>query len=805
MMPAIWTWAWLDLRRRWASQLVLVLLVALTVGTGAAALAGARRGASAPDRLQSESRGMNALIPANPGIQYRWSDFDALPYVEARAGIAQVAGVRFDGADNTDWLTTATDDAMFSKVDKAVVLEGRAYDPRRANELMITKDFAEHHHVSVGDSIKVQLPTLAQAKGAFEEEQEVENPQGPRVTWTIVGIVMTPWLTPETAIPNGKAALSPATLTTYADNLLGGHTADEATLISVFRLHDLDTDIARLTNDARRLTGRTDVDVWNYNERFMQPARDSARFEAITLAAFGLAALLAGAFLIGSTIARSAASEAIELRKGRAIGMTPAQISGAAALTTALAATLGAVIGAIAALIASAHFPLGSARLLEPNPGIALDGAVLPVVAVVAAAFATAVALLAARRQVSAATSSTASPVSTIASRLSELSAPVPVVIGTRLALETSPGRSAVPVRPAQLGAVLAVTGTIAVLVFSAGIHDALTHPERFGQVQQLEAFTGYEGQEFIDAEATVAKLRSLDYVTGVWSARQGNATADNGKVSLIVYSGADGEKALAPVVAQGHLPDSASGIFLGRRTARALDVGVGDTLKITGSAATRSVRVTGVGFLPPGAHNGYADGGWVTGAAYPTLFSDFHFHTILVAAAGLTTDQLGTRLAAAFPPDKTGLSFGEPQKVQAVTQLRSVRRFPIALAVFLAILGIGVVGGALIVAVRRRVGELAILRTLGMTGVQASATVCTQAIVLTLVGLAFGIPLGMALGRLAWRAVATFVPLDFVAPGWGSPLLLVSACAILLALALAVAPARRAARFSIATALRAE
>jgi ABC-type antimicrobial peptide transport system permease subunit len=91
------------------------------------------------------------------------------------------------------------------------------------------------------------------------------------------------------------------------------------------------------------------------------------------------------------------------------------------------------------------------------------------------------------------------------------------------------------------------------------------------------------------------------------------------------------------------------------------------------------------------------------------------------------------------------------------------------------------------------------------MTGAQSALTVCTQAIVLILVGLAFGIPLGVALGRLSWRAVASFVPLDFVAPGWGLPLVLVSAASLIVAMALAFAPARRASRFSIASALRAE
>ncbi|MFL6155654.1 MAG: ABC transporter permease, partial [Marmoricola sp.] len=391
------------------------------------------------------------------------------------------------------------------------------------------------------------------------------------------------------------------------------------------------------------------------------------------------------------------------------------------------------------------------------------------------------------------------------AARLSDLSAPVPVVMGARLALETSSGRSAVPVRPAQLGAVLAVLGTIAVLVFSSGVNDALDHPERFGQVQQLEAFAGYGGQDYVDTDAGLEKLRGLDYVTGVWDARQGNATAGAEKVSLIIYSGASGAKALEPAVARGRLPESNREVFLGVRTARSLDVGVGDSVKFTASAGARALTVTGVGFLPPGAHNSYADGGWVTNAAYPLLFSGFHFHFVLVAADGLSTSQLAARLAKSLPPSSTGFSFHEPNKVQAVSQLRSVRRFPVALAVFLTVLGVGVVGNALLVAVRRRVGELAILRSLGMTGLQTGMAVGTQAFTLILVGLAFGIPLGLALGRIAWRAVATFVPLDFVAPSFGTPLLLVSATALVAALVLALAPARRAARFSIASALRAE
>ncbi|HWU22734.1 MAG TPA: FtsX-like permease family protein, partial [Nocardioides sp.] len=393
---------------------------------------------------------------------------------------------------------------------------------------------------------------------------------------------------------------------------------------------------------------------------------------------------------------------------------------------------------------------------------------------------------------------------SRLATRLADVSAPVPVVMGTRLALETSPGRNAVPVRPAQIGAVLAVLGTVAVLVMSAGVSDALAHPERFGDVGQVNAFAGYGGRQFVPDDA-IAGLRDLDYISGVWAPLEGNATADGGRLSTIVYSGPGGPKPLSPTLFDGRLPQAPDEVFLAVRTARALSASIGDDVVLTGTnRIPRHLRVTGLGFLPPGPHNGYADGALVTPGGYPTLFARgphyFHFMMVFATAAGLSDAELAHRLEKDAP-----FGFVARGTDDARTALREVQRLPIWLAAFLGLLGVGVVGNALVLAVRRRVGELAILRAVGMTGRQSVATVLTQALVLILVGLAFGIPLGLALGRLTWRAIASFIPLQYVAPSWGTALLWVSGTALVLGLVLAVLPARRAARFALAAVLRAE
>jgi len=223
------------------------------------------------------------------------------------------------------------------------------------------------------------------------------------------------------------------------------------------------------------------------------------------------------------------------------------------------------------------------------------------------------------------------------------------------------------------------------------------------------------------------------------------------------------------------------------------------------------SVRfhVVGSGLVPTGPHNGYADGGWVTSHGYDALFRGFKFHVVLITLAPSARGPHAAQMlnAAITKTDKRlkGIELGTPDPIPAVAELKEVEQLPILLGGFLALLAIGAVGHALATAVRRRSHDFAVLRALGMTQRQCRWVVVTQASVLAAIGLLFGIPIGLAVGRSVWRVVADYTPIAYVPPMAVLALLLIAPGALLLANLLAAWPGRRAARLRVAHILRAE
>jgi ABC-type antimicrobial peptide transport system permease subunit len=119
-------------------------------------------------------------------------------------------------------------------------------------------------------------------------------------------------------------------------------------------------------------------------------------------------------------------------------------------------------------------------------------------------------------------------------------------------------------------------------------------------------------------------------------------------------------------------------------------------------------------------------------------------------------------------------------------------------------VLAAGTLVHALAVALRRRRREVALLKALGFDRSAIGRTVLLQAVSLAALGVVVGVPLGLVLGRWAWRLAARTVG---VLSGPVTPVTVpMTVVVVLLAAAAAgVGPARRARQVAAADVLRSE
>ncbi|PZS25143.1 MAG: hypothetical protein DLM58_23035 [Pseudonocardiales bacterium] len=805
-MNFVSTWLRLELPRRWRSLAVLTLLIAVASGTVMTAAAGARRGASTLERLYERTKPATSAVFTNTA-NYDWDRIRRLPEVEALTTFVIDYAFSFEGYPEGIGGFPLADGEMLTNIETPVVYSGRMFDPARDDEVVVTRDFVANFGKHVGDTVVLNLPTPQELT-----DQSGSGPNGaftgPHLRMRIVGVINSPWFSDEPGA-KGFIQMGPGVVAHHPENTIGPASSKNLWnyVSALVRLKGGEADLPQFRRDVIQVSnGRTDIEVWNLPGELRNVQREVA-FEARCLLAFGIAALVAAVFLVGQAVSRYAAASTVELQALRAVGITPRQTLTAAATAPVFAGVLGALLGVTGAYLVSQYFPIGTAQIGEPSPGFSADwlvfapGLVLvPLLAGGGAAAAAWLSLAAARR-------GNAARKSTVAGVAARWGLPVPVVVGTRFALEPGRGRTAVPVRPALIGAVTGVLGILGAFTFSHGVSDVVTHPQRFGQTHQLEAFIGANGQDFLPAAQLLAVAAANSDVTGVDDARQAVATGPGGSIS--VYSYTAGPKAISVVLVSGRMPSSASEIVLAPRTLAAQHVRVGDMVSLTGDQGSQVYKVTGSGLVPEGPRNGYAEGAWISPDGYAAIFKGHKFHTLLVslrpgADVAATIAALANATDTAVP-EARGFAFKPPDPPVEVAEIRTVRTLPIALGVFLALLAVGAVGHALATAVRRRSHDVAVLRALGMTQWQCRWVVVTQASVLALIGLLFGVPLGFAVGRTLWRVVAHSTPLQYVAPTAPWALLIIAPAALLVANLLAAVPGRRAARLKISHVLRTE
>lgn len=802
-MNAVVAWIRIDLRARARSLAVLALLVALTTGVVLIAVAGARRGATAVDRLLERTE--PATVAALPNQQgFDWEAVMGLPNVAAIArfpvSMYYLKGLPSDAGN------FAYGDRVMLDIERPVVLEGRLADPARDDEAVITGAFEGTYGEGVGDTVTVQLLTPEQVDESYVSA-EAPPPEGPEIETKIVGVVRSPWFSDTGDATGGTFIPSTGLFEQHRANLIGN--TEVANVNALVRLDGGARDVPRFRGDLADLTGRQDIEFFDL-AAMAAHAKDVAGFEADALLAFAAAALIAAVFLVGQSVVRYVSGTTQDLQVLSAVGMRPRHVRMAASAGPALAAIAGGVVGVIGACLASSRFPTGTAGPLEPTPGrhadlaVLLPGFVLIVSLVVAGAV---VASWSTARSFGAARRTRRSSIAGVAARAA---APIPLTIGASFALDRGRGTQSVPVFPALLGAIVGVLGVVAALTFAAGVDDAAAHPERFGQISELQVYTGFNGDEFVPTNDILPVLAEDPDVRAVNNTRQG--VLESGPVDLAAFV-VDPVDAPPPIVVlEGRLPMTADEVTIATETATRLGASPGDRIELSGSRSTGTYLVTGIAFVPEGPHNAYDEGAWVLPDTYDKLIEGFKFSTVEISLRpGADVDAAAARIGASVaevlgaPPEAAAEIVTERTPPSRLAELRQVQRLPLLLAGFLAILAVAAVGHAVATAVRRRRHDLAVLRAVGVTRRQSRAIVFIQGALLALVGVTFGVPLGFALGRTLWRSVADTTPVDYIPPVAVWALVLIGPLALIAAVLLSAWPSHRAASMRVAHVLRTE
>jgi ABC-type antimicrobial peptide transport system permease subunit len=145
------------------------------------------------------------------------------------------------------------------------------------------------------------------------------------------------------------------------------------------------------------------------------------------------------------------------------------------------------------------------------------------------------------------------------------------------------------------------------------------------------------------------------------------------------------------------------------------------------------------------------------------------------------------------------------PERPGDLSNYTRVRGTPLLLAAVLALMAIGALGHVLVTSVRRRRRDTAVLKTLGFVRTQVSAVTAWQATTMVAVSLLIGIPIGVLIGRLAWRGFADALGVGSASSVPTSALLIAIPATIVLANFIAAIPALLSARTKPAAVLRSE
>jgi ABC-type lipoprotein release transport system permease subunit len=786
---ALRVWCVSELRRRWASLVVLGLLAGVASGLAIAAFDGGARSGTAYTRMRSGRAAADAVFYPSQALV---SDADVtklgtLDEVVGWAGFS-LSNSSIDELEPGATPFILVGDGWFDTIERAVVVDGRLPDPNADDEAVIN-EAAAREGVGVGSQFTWRNLSAEQGRALpydVPPDFDWKTAEGPVTTIHVVGVLRTPVEFVASFASGPQLMVGPGWAKKHFDDAAIYFTN------ALVRLKNGSADVPVLQQHVAELYGRDDLPVKDLGTDIKRVQR-SVEVERTALILFGAAVLAAAVVLVGQGLVRSVRAGGSATPVLRAMGLgRPAVYAGLLA-PHLVSIVVASAVALITATIASARFPIGLARRVDPDVGVHVPASV-----VLAALFATALVLLVATMIVVALTTRAFERPRVfrrhvVISAATRAGLPIPPAVGTSLALEQAPSQRA-SVRPALLAAIVGVVAVVGSTTLVVGIDDALREPARVGAVWDLEATPTTE-----EDTNTLLALAPTDDIAGVTAVSRFPSVVSG--IDAPLYALLDGSgQPVRFVMLRGRAPKADGEVALGARTASVLDAGIGDTVKI--GLDQRPLRVVGVCLLMQTPHSSFDEGAWVTPAVIDaesgTTFMFRDGAALIRLQRGADRDSVMSSLNEKYPTST-------PSAVPDVENLGTVRRLPLYLAAFLVMLAIGAVAHALITGARHRAHELAVLRALGITPRQAAACVSWQATVIGVIALAIGIPAGVILGRSVWRLTADSLSFVYIGPIAPGALLLTIPGALFVCWLLAVWPARAAGRRPAAEVLRSE
>ena len=747
-----------------------------------------------------------------------------------------------DGAPRLDAVTNistiASVNGFFFDQDRLAVVEGRMANPNRPDEIVMTAVAAHLLGVHVGQVVPFGLYT--QEQGNLPGFGTPSVPPHRRISAHLVGliqvnnaiveddidrfptfIVFTPALAKEVLADSGQGAGGAVSYGLQLDHGNSGVAAFER-------------EYARLVPPGAAYEFHATAAVADKVDRTVKPL-------SIALGVFGAVAALAALLIAVQAISRQLRDADGDLTVLRALGAGPTTIAADGLIGILGAIVIGSLAAAAVAVALSPLSPLGPVRAVYPGSAVAFDWTVLGFGLLVLigglGAIAVALAYRGAPHRVARRSQRTAPGTSKAVAAVASSGLPAPAVVGVRFALDSGRGRTAVPVRSALLGAVLAVALVVATLTFGSGLQSLVSHP----------ALYGWDWSYMLNPSNTVPpqalSLLEHDPYVAAWTGYDYNDFQIDGQNLPFLFEGVHppNTEPISPPILSGHPIEQKDQVVLGAATMAQLHKHIGDSVVVTygnpknahfyvpptrlvivGTATLPAVGFSSViadhtsmgtgvlasdDFLPSAVLQG--------GNTNPTLNGpDLVFVRLregVAPATGLASLQ---RIAAAdrdlaAVPNGGGqgdtVSVVGVQRPAEIVNFRTMGATPALLASALAAGAIVALGLTLAASVRRRRHDLALLKTLGFTRRQLAATLAWQASVAAVIGIVVGVPLGIALGRWLWTLFARQI---YAVPQPSVPVLsivLIALGALVLANVVAAVPGRSAARTATALLLRAE